>query len=129
MNWRWAIKTMGAGLLVQLAICGASSAQPAAPPQDFQRAMEAYGKLPDSSGTGAFPAIKAVDPAFPGHVVYRPADLGKLGGRRLPIVLWGNGGCTDDGAAQRLFLEEIASHGYLVIAPGAILSGPGAMTK
>ena len=129
MNWRWAIKTMGAGLLVQLAICGASSAQPAGPPPDVQKAMEAYRKLPDTPGTGPFGAMKAVDPAFPGHVVYRPADLGKLGGRRLPIVLWGNGGCSDDGAAERLFLEEIASHGYLVIAPGAILSGPGAPAR
>ena len=44
----------------------------------------------------------------------------------MPVLLWGNGGCSDDGASERLFLEEIASHGYLVLAPGRILSGPGA---
>ncbi len=82
--------------------------------------------LADTSGTGPFPAAKSADAAFAGHVAYRPADLGRLGGRKLPIVLWANGGCTDDGAAERLFLEEIASCGYLVLAPGAILSGPGA---
>lgn len=119
----------GACVLAPLLICGASSAQPAPPSADFRAAMEAYNKLPDTPGTGPYPAIKAEDPAFPGHVVYRPADLGKLGGRKLPIVLWGNGGCTDDAAAQRLFLEEIASHGYLLIAPGAILSGPGAPAR
>ncbi len=113
-------------LLAPILICGASSAQ-GPPSQDFQKAMEAYHKLPDTAGTGPFPAAKSTDPAFPGHVVYRPADVGKLGGRKLPIVLWGNGGCTDDGAAERLFLEEVASHGYLVLAPGAILSGPGAL--
>ena len=113
-------------LLATVLTCGASSAQPAPPSPDFVKAMEAYHKLPDTPGTGPFPAEKSVDPAFPGHVVYRPADLAKLGGRKLPIVLWGNGGCTDDGAAERLFLAEIASHGYLVLAPGAILSGPGA---
>ena len=115
-----------AWFLLPLLICGASWAQPAAPSPDFQKAMEAYHKLPDTQGTGPFPAKKSADPAFPGHVVYRPADLGKLGSRKLPIVLWGNGGCTEDAAAERLFLEEIASHGYLVLAPGAILSGPGA---
>jgi dienelactone hydrolase len=113
-------------LMAPLLVCGAGLAQPAPPSPDFRQAMEAYHRLPDTPGAGPFPATKAVDPAFPGHVVYRPADLGKLGGRKLPIVLWGNGGCTDDGAAERLFLEEIASHGYLLIAPGAILSGPGA---
>jgi dienelactone hydrolase len=116
----------GGCLLATALTCGTSRAQPAPPSADFRAAMAAYDKLPDTPGTGPFPAMKAEDPAFPGHVVYRPADLDRLGGRKLPIVLWGNGGCTDDAAAERLFLEEIASHGYLLIAPGAILSGPGA---
>ena len=127
MVWRGILgRAASAGLLAMVLAGGTSSAQPAPPSQEFVKAMEAYRKLPDTPGTGRFPAMKSVDPAFPGHVVYRPADLGKLGGRKLPIVLWGNGGCTDDAAAERLFLEEIASHGYLVLAPGAILSGPGA---
>jgi dienelactone hydrolase len=49
-----------------------------------------------------------------------------LGKRKLAVVAWGNGGCSADGASARLHLAEIASHGYLVIAPGAVLSGPGA---
>ena len=127
MIWRVMLGAAAiACLLVTAPNGGTSAAQPAPPSQDFLKAMEAYHKLPDTNGTGPFPAAKSVDPAFPDHVVYRPADLGKLGGRKLPIVLWGNGGCTDDGAAERLFLEDIASHGYLVLAPGAILSGPGA---
>jgi dienelactone hydrolase len=103
-------------------------AQPAAPPPvapDVRQAFDAYHKMPDTQGTGPFAALKEVDPAFPGHVVYRPADLQKLGQRKLPILMWGNGGCSDDGAAERLFLSDIASYGYLVLAPGAILSGPG----
>ncbi len=116
---------IGLGALI---IAGQALAQPAAPPQlppDIRQAFDAYHKLPDMPGTGPFASVKEVDPAFPGHVVYRPADLQKLGQRKLPILLWGNGGCTDDGAAERLFLEDIASYGYLVLAPGAILSGPG----
>src|SRR5436305_1021482 len=108
----------GALALAALMLGGTALAQPAPPSADFRAAMEAYHKLPDTAGTGPFAATKAEDPAFPGHVVYRPANLSKLGGRKLPIVLWGNGGCTDDAASERLFLEEIASHGYLLIAPG-----------
>lgn len=78
---------------------------------------------PDTPGTGPFAAIKEVDPSLPDHVVYRPADLGKLGGRKLGVLVWGNGGCAADGASARFHLLEIASHGYLVIAPGKIMTG------
>jgi dienelactone hydrolase len=59
-------------------------------------------------------------------VVYRPADLGRLGKRKLGLYIFGNGACSNDGASSRLHLLEIASHGYLAIAPGRIRSGPGA---
>jgi hypothetical protein len=81
---------------------------------------------PDTPGTGRFLAIKEEVTSLPGHVVYRPKDLGSLGALKLGVVAWGNGGCSDDGASTRFHLLEIASHGYLVIASGRILSGPGA---
>jgi dienelactone hydrolase len=81
---------------------------------------------PDSRGDGPFAAIKEVDPALPRHVVYRPAALEALGGRKLGVVVWGNGGCAGDGASARHHLAELASYGYVVIAPGEIRSGPGA---
>jgi hypothetical protein len=81
---------------------------------------------PDTPGTGRFPAIKEEVGSLPAHVVYRPKDLTALGALKLGVVAWGNGGCSDDGASTRLHLLEIASHGYLVIASGRILSGPGA---
>ena len=119
--------TMAMGLML---LGGAGNAQTAAPTPAamaaLQQAFAAYHKMPDTRGSGPFPARKEADPQFPGHVVYRPEDLSRLGKRALPVVLWGNGGCTDDGAAERLFLEEIASQGYLVLAPGTIQSGPGA---
>jgi len=59
-------------------------------------------------------------------VVYRPRDLDRLGKQKLAILVWGNGGCTEDGASARQHLLEIASHGYLVVALGSILSGPQA---
>lgn len=106
----------------------ATPAQGAAMPPEIA-AMEAhfaaYRAMPDTPGTGAFPAMKQVDPRLPDHTVYRPADLAKVGKNGLAIVGWGNGGCANDGASDRLHLLEIASHGYIVVAPGAIKSGPG----
>ena len=81
---------------------------------------------PDTPGTGRFPAMKEEVASLPVHVVYRPKDLAALGPMKLGVVAWGNGGCSDDGASTRFHLLEIASHGYLVIASGRILSGPGA---
>jgi hypothetical protein len=44
----------------------------------------------------------------------------------LGVFVWGNGACADDGASARLELAEIASHGYLAIAPGKWRNGPNA---
>lgn len=86
----------------------------------------AFATMPDTPGTGPYAAVKEMDPGLPNHTIYRPADLGKLGERKLGVIIWGNGGCRDDGAAARQHLAEIASHGYIAIAPGRIRSGPGA---
>lgn len=83
-------------------------------------------RLPDTPGTGPYRAMKEEIATLPQHVVYRPADLAALNDLKLGVVAWGNGGCSDDGASMRFHLLEIASHGYLVVATGRILSGPGA---
>jgi dienelactone hydrolase len=82
--------------------------------------------IPDSKGTGPFPALKEEDPGLADHVIYRPADLSSVSGQKLGLYIWGNGGCSSDGASARLHLLEVASHGYLAIAAGRIRSGPGA---
>jgi len=81
--------------------------------------------MPDTPGTGPFPALKEIDPGLPDQVVYRPGDLSALGGTKLGVYAFGNGACSNDAASSRLHLLQIASHGYLVIAPGGIHSGPG----
>ena len=88
-----------------------------------------YDEIPDTPGTGPFPAIKEVDPGLPGQVVYRPADLNALGDTKLGIYAFGNGACTDDAAHTRLHVLEVASHGYLAIVPGAIYTGPGKIER
>jgi len=81
---------------------------------------------PDTPGTGPYPAMKEEDASLADHVVYRPREITAMGNRKLGVVAWGNGGCSDDAASTRFHLLELASHGYLVIASGRVLSGPGA---
>lgn len=112
------------------ACCLAAAVQAQAPAAGSPEALEAErNAMPDTPGTGRFPALKEVDPGLPDQVVYRPADLGALGDTRLGIYAFGNGSCTDDAAHTRLHPLEVASHGYLVIVPGAIYTGPGAVER
>ena len=120
------------GLAVIAALGGASVScaqpgPPALPAQDHAAVRAAADARPDSPGTGPYAAVKEIETSLPAHVVYRPADLAVLGARKLGVLVWGNGGCSDDGASARFHLAEIASHGYLVIAPGEVRSGPGAV--
>ena len=113
--------------LIMPSTAAAQQPQPGFSPEAVERMRAekaAYDAMPDTPGSGPYPAVMEVDPSLDNHVVYRPADLSTLGRKKLGVVLWGNGGCTDDGASARLHLAEIASHGYLVIAPGRIMSGP-----
>lgn len=102
---------------------------PAAPAVDMARAMSEANKVPDTPGDGPYPALMEIDPLLPSHVVYRPADLSKLPRGKLGVFIWGNGGCANDGSSARQHLAEIASYGYLVIAPGEWRSGPNAKTR
>jgi hypothetical protein len=118
---------------------GAATAQeaPRAPPSDaaFSQGLQmmmqqaedriaAANSTAELRGSGPYPAMMEVDLAFPDATIYRPAALSSLGSSKLGVVIWGNGGCANDGASARAHLSEIASHGYLVIAPGKPLTGP-----
>ncbi len=123
-------RTLAAGGIAALALAAtAARAQPAQTPEQraaLERQLAEFNERPDTPGTGPFPALKEEVATLPKHVVYRPADLAALRGRKLGLIAWGNGGCSDDGASSRLHLLDLASYGYLVIANGRILSGPGA---
>lgn len=71
-------------------------------------------------GSGPYKTMMEMDPRLPGRTIYRPDDLSALVDTRLPIVLWGNGGCANTGNLFATFLTEISSYGYLVIALGPI---------
>ncbi len=116
-----------AGVLLS-AVATTGAAQQPAPPdgEAFRKAQAEFNKVPNTPGDGPYPATIETDPTLPDHVIYRPADLSPFAGGKLPILIWGNGACVDDGAAHRLHLAEIASYGYLVVAVGQWRSGPGA---
>jgi dienelactone hydrolase len=123
---------LGVAGLLALSIELAKAQAPAPPAFDFAKMraeVEAFNRKPDTVGTGKYPALKETVDSLPNHVIYRPADLTKLGKEKLGVLAWGNGGCAADGAGGRFHLAEIASHGYLAIASGTIQSGPGAPPK
>ncbi|MEU1755476.1 cellulose binding domain-containing protein [Micromonospora matsumotoense] len=70
-------------------------------------------------GSGPYPADYETSTSLPNHTIFRPQTLPT---ERLPIFVWGNGGCSANGLSQGNFLREIASHGFLAIANG----GPNA---
>lgn len=69
----------------------------------------------EPAGTGPFPAVAETRDDLPGHTIYRPAKWPKAA---LPVYLWGNGACRDNGLQHGAYLREVASHGYVVIALG-----------
>ena len=110
---------MSARLIVLATVLAAATGVAQAQPPQNQDA------IPDTPGTGPFTPLKEIDPRLPDQVVYRPADLAGLGDTKLGLYVFGNGGCSNDGASARLHLLNVASHAYLAIAPGGIHNGPG----
>lgn len=72
------------------------------------------------TGSGPYPAVFEEDPTLPAHVVYRPEKLADVKSEKLGIYVFGNGACSADGTSSRNHLLEIASQGYLAVAPGTI---------
>jgi putative CocE/NonD family hydrolase len=67
------------------------------------------------SGTGPLPAVAESIAELPGHTLFHPVQMPR---DPLPLFIWGNGACRDNGLQHGAFLRQIASQGYLVIALG-----------
>jgi hypothetical protein len=65
----------------------------------------------------AFPVTREGDPGLADHTIVRPTDLDAVG-FRLPIVVWGNGGCRDSNEEFHYFLTHFAAYGFFVVANG-----------
>lgn len=84
-------------------------------------------KTIDNGGSGAYKAIAAKEATLPDYVVYRPEDIGAAAEEEgpLPVMVFANGGCSNTSITHERVLSEIASHGYIVIAIGALQKKPG----
>lgn len=94
-----------------------------AQPQGITREM-IMRQLPEEGAPLAIPGpYEAImEPAFgsPGHAVYRPKALDAFpSAGKLPIVIWGNGGCARNSGGFGGYLQTIASYGFLVVTTAA----------
>ncbi len=82
-------------------------------------AQESASRIVEDGGTGEYKAIMISEPSLATHTVFRPQDLSVFGKKnKLPIIAWGNGACANSPWEHVNFLNEVASHGFLVIAIG-----------
>lgn len=87
-------------------------------------------KVVECGGSGPHKAVAVRERSLPDFVVYRPMNLdaavrGPRRGadaaeRRLPVLVFCNGGCMDTSIGYENMLSDIASHGYLVVAIGQL---------
>lgn len=98
-------------VFIVLLCVGASFLQPAVA-QTVSRTVE-------DGGSGPYKALMLSESTLPTHTVFRPSDLQVFGDdQKLPIIAWGNGACANSPWEHVNFLNEVASHGFLVVAIG-----------
>jgi hypothetical protein len=72
-----------------------------------------------AAAAGHYCVLIASDPSLPTHTIYRPADLKPFSAaKRLPIIAWGNGACSNAGLLFETFLSNVASYGFMIIVSG-----------
>ena len=105
-------------LFVLVAACafvlGACAPKEVAPVASQSRVVE-------DGGTGPYKVLMLEDPSLEAHTIFAPQNLAPFGKKNLlPVLVWGNGACTNSPWEHYKFLNEIASYGFLVIASGYI---------
>ena len=78
-------------------------------------------RILEDGGTGAYKAVMTESDDLKEHTIIRPQDLSPFNAQNpMPVLVWGNGACANSPFEHVNFLNEIASHGYLVLATGNI---------
>jgi len=81
----------------------------------------AKSRIVEDGGTGPYKAVMQEEASLKAHTVFVPQDLKTFGPQKqLPVLVWGNGACTNSPWEHYKFLNEIASYGYIVVATGYI---------
>ncbi|MBQ8069833.1 MAG: hypothetical protein IJ202_03180 [Bacteroidales bacterium] len=83
-------------------------------------AQTVKSQVVENGGTGPYKAMVAGDASLEKFTIYRPADLKAAVNAegKLPVILYGNGGCQNSSIEIRYFLSELASYGYVAVAIG-----------
>lgn len=93
-------------------------------------AQSIESRLVEDGGTGKYKALMMTEPSLQTHTIFRPQDLSGFGKKeKLPVIAWGNGACYNSPWEHVNFLNEVASHGFLVIAIGTMPKISGEQTK
>ena len=84
--------------------------------------LPARSRIVENGGTGVYKVIMKEEPSLSReHTIFVPQDLSKFDQKHpLPVLVWGNGACANSPWEHMNFLNEIASHGYIVLATGEI---------
>ena len=109
--------------LAALAAAVAFTASLQAQPPGITREM-IMRQLPEEGAplavVGPYETVMEPASGSPEHAVYRPAALAALpAASKLPIVVWGNGGCARNSGSFAGYLKTLASYGYLVVTTAA----------
>ena len=76
-------------------------------------------RVVEEGGTGPYKAVMKEEPTLEAHTIFVPQDLSAFNEKKaLPVLVWGNGACNNSPFEHYKFLNEIASHGYIVVATG-----------
>jgi hypothetical protein len=107
-----------------LGLTGVCAAQPPGiTPEMIATALPLEGAPP--AVPGPYEITSGAAFGSPGHMVFHPTKLDAFPGRdKLPVLVWGNGGCAIDTARYGGFLTTIASHGFLALGTAAQEGAP-----
>ena len=116
--------TMVSAAAALLAFAGVCSAQPPGiTPEMIATALPVEGA--PLAEPGPYDVTSAAAFGSPGLMVFQPTKLDAFPARdKLPVLVWGNGGCAIDSTRYGGFLTTIASHGFLVLGTAAEAGAP-----
>jgi dienelactone hydrolase len=99
------------------------------PGQDMSK-LTSDAPEPSGPGTQLGPYAQVTIAAADGlstHTIYYPSDLSAFPAKgKLPVLIWGNGACRNEGRRFQGTLTKVASHGFLVVAVGLFEPKEGA---
>ena len=106
------IVAAAAALLIGIGVCLAQP--PGITPEMIARALPLEGA--PLAEPGPYKVTSEAAFGSPGLRVFRPESLDAFPKKdKLPVMVWGNGGCAIDSTRYSGFLTTIASHGFLVM--------------